>query len=158
VSVRRAFVSCGSCRLDDYFTDPCLHVAHACAPFAVYLWIIHGTLLTDLRCKQEIREWGSINDRTNHRNLKFIAQLEKKKQLNTPPDLSSAETWMQDALKLAEEIIADGDGDLTSVGEFADVEYKVGRAFDCRLRYCRAQDRFKLLSLFCVHTSRVYLV
>lgn len=32
---------------------------------------------------------------------------------------------MKDALSLADEIVQGGEGDLTSMGEFADVEYKV---------------------------------
>lgn len=65
---------------------------------------------------------------TNRKQTKLFPILEKKRQFPTPPDFSTAEAWMQDAMKLADGIIEDGDGDLNSVGEFADVEYKVRTA------------------------------
>lgn len=40
--------------------------------------------------------------------------------------MSTAHEWMQQAFELADGIIAEGDGDLSNMGEFADVEYKVG--------------------------------
>jgi hypothetical protein len=54
--------------------------------------------------------------------------LEKKVKLDKDPDLSpgaGVEGWMVDALRLAEEVIESGEGDLLEMGDFHDVEYKV---------------------------------
>ena len=41
--------------------------------------------------------------------------------------------WMTDALQIAEGIIAEGEGDLTKMGEFEDVEFKVSTGERSRL-------------------------
>ena len=51
----------------------------------------------------------------------------KKKATNAEPDLTRGEPWMREALAVADQVIAEGDGDLSAMGEFADVEYKVCR-------------------------------
>jgi hypothetical protein len=53
--------------------------------------------------------------------------LHIKRTKNADPVMSNAPGWMADALKVANAVIARGD-DLSSMGEFADVEYKVGGA------------------------------
>jgi kinetochore protein Mis13/DSN1 len=45
------------------------------------------------------------------------------------PDMTNA-GWMTDALQIADGILAEGEGDLTKMGEFEDVEFKVSIAGD----------------------------
>jgi len=40
------------------------------------------------------------------------------------PEMTEA-GWMTDALQIAEDVLAKGEGDLTKMGEFEDVEFKV---------------------------------
>lgn len=52
----------------------------------------------------------------------------QKQMANSDPDMSVAPPWMREALKLANDLIAQGAGELMDKGEFADVEYKVSLA------------------------------
>lgn len=52
-------------------------------------------------------------------------QLHVKRSKNAEPVMTSAPGWMADALKVANAVIAEGEGDLSAMGEFTDVEYKV---------------------------------
>lgn len=54
-----------------------------------------------------------------------VARIEKRRKIDADPDMSTAARWMQDALELADSVIEAGEGDLTEMGEFPDVEYKV---------------------------------
>jgi hypothetical protein len=64
-----------------------------------------------------------------------VDEIRKKARLEKDPDMSSfssagssgggADSWMGDALALAEEVRSAGEGDLLEMGEFHDVEYKV---------------------------------
>jgi hypothetical protein len=64
----------------------------------------------------------------NRRQAEVIERLHIKRTKNADPVMSNAPGWMADALKVANAVIARGEGDLSSMGEFADVEYKVGGA------------------------------
>lgn len=74
-----------------------------------------------------------------------------KEETPTDPDLSTASLWMQDALRLADEVIAAGEGDLTAMGEFPDVEYKVCRMFlscsGCRTSWVTAHGKTSKLNM-----------
>ena len=52
-------------------------------------------------------------------------QLEKKVKMDKDPDMAGCESWMRDALDLAEEVIGMGEGDLLELGDFHQVEYMV---------------------------------
>ena len=65
--------------------------------------------------------------------------------------MSTASKWMQDAMKLAESVIEAGEGDLTEMGEFPDVEFKVSlispalRGHELELTWdCRSMRYIKL--------------
>lgn len=57
-----------------------------------------------------------------------IDRIAKKAKANLDPDMSTASEWMKDAMKLAESVIEAGEGDLTEMGEFPDVEFKVSHS------------------------------
>jgi hypothetical protein len=77
------------------------------------------------RCKDEQRQWVRIINRTKQKLDQAVVDTHAKRNKNAEPDLRDA-GWMTDALRIADEIIAEGDGDLTKMGEFEDVEFKVG--------------------------------
>lgn len=77
------------------------------------------------RCKDEDRQWAKIINRTNQKFHQAIDDTKAKRNKNAEPDLREA-GWLTDALRVADEIIAEGEGDLTKMGEFDDVEFKVG--------------------------------
>lgn len=54
-----------------------------------------------------------------------IDRIAKKAKADLDPNMSTASSWMQDAMKLANSVIEAGEGDLTEMGEFSDVEFKV---------------------------------
>jgi hypothetical protein len=54
--------------------------------------------------------------------------LHVKRSKNAEPVMTSAPGWMADALTVANAVIAQGEGDLSAMGEFTDVEYKVSGA------------------------------
>jgi hypothetical protein len=64
--------------------------------------------------------------RANRRQAEIIEQLHTKRANNADPNMSNAPTWMAHALKVANKVIEQGEGDLSAMGEFADVECKVG--------------------------------
>jgi hypothetical protein len=69
-------------------------------------------------------------NRANFKQNDTVDRCSKKRAINntTEPDMRHAENWMKDALALADSVIAEGDGDLTATGEFADVEFKVSHS------------------------------
>ncbi|CAD6568451.1 MAG: hypothetical protein TREMPRED_004543 [Tremellales sp. Tagirdzhanova-0007] len=77
------------------------------------------------RCKQEDAQWSSLIKRANAKQGEGIERLRSKKATNAEPDLSRAEPWLREALGVADQAIGEGEGDLSAMGEFADVEYKV---------------------------------
>ena len=54
-----------------------------------------------------------------------VDRIAKKAKADLDPNMSTASSWMQDAMKLANSVIEAGEGDLTEMGEFPDVEFKV---------------------------------
>ena len=94
------------------------------------------------RCKDEDRQWAKIINRTNQKFHQAIDDTKAKRNKNAEPDLRDA-GWMTDALKVADGIIAEGEGDLTKMGEFEDVEFKVGRR---KNNECTADSRWTLYS------------
>jgi hypothetical protein len=54
-----------------------------------------------------------------------VDRIAKRAKADLDPNMSRASGWMQDALRLAESVIEAGEGDLTEMGEFPDVEFKV---------------------------------
>jgi hypothetical protein len=74
------------------------------------------------RCKDEDRQWSSVISRANRKQQQLMARLREK---HDEPDISDAPGWMQQAFAVAERFIAEGEGDLSAMGEFEDVEYKV---------------------------------
>lgn len=51
--------------------------------------------------------------------------------MDKDPDMAGCESWMRDALDLADEVIGMGEGDLLEMGDFHQVEYMV-RSFPTR--------------------------
>lgn len=90
------------------------------------------------RARNEDAQWTSLIRRANAKQAETSAHLIQKMNSGFEPDLSKSDEWVRTAFELAEEIIGEGEGDLTSLGEFSDVEYKVGIYF-CR-RYPRYRD------------------
>jgi kinetochore protein Mis13/DSN1 len=71
-----------------------------------------------------------LSRQANQKEIEVIHQTKAKQQAYRPPDMTSLpDPWMKDALSLADEIVQGGEGDLMSMGEFADVEYKA--SFTC---------------------------
>lgn len=91
-------------------------------------------LLTQHRCKEENNQWTSLIGRANRKQVDVVDRITRKRAANAEPDTSRAEQWMKDALGLAQGILAEGEGDLSAMGEFADVEYKVSLQHSPRLR------------------------
>jgi hypothetical protein len=58
----------------------------------------------------------------------MMDHLHVKRSKNAEPVMTTAPGWMADALKVANAVIAQGEGDLSAMGEFTDVEYKVSGA------------------------------
>lgn len=77
------------------------------------------------RCKDECNEWGRSKLETDRERRAKLDLMAKKRKATLLPDMSAADQWMNDALALAESVIEAGEGDLTEMGEFPDVEYKV---------------------------------
>ena len=59
-----------------------------------------------------------------------VDRLAKKAKADLTPSMSTASGWMQEAMRLAESVIEAGEGDLTEMGEFPDVEFKVSQNQD----------------------------
>jgi hypothetical protein len=78
------------------------------------------------RSKEENNQWARLVNHTNTRLHATINRMKEKKAKDELPDVTGT-GWMEDALKLADGILAEGDGDLTKMGEFEDVEFKVSR-------------------------------
>ncbi|KIY35999.1 kinetochore protein Mis13/DSN1 [Cryptococcus gattii E566] len=75
--------------------------------------------------KEEGAQWSAIVNATNNKQQETIRLLEKKMMTNAEPDMSKAAPWMQQALALADSIIAEEHGGLQHTDDFEDVEYKV---------------------------------
>ncbi|OXG19115.1 kinetochore protein Mis13/DSN1 [Cryptococcus neoformans Ze90-1] len=75
--------------------------------------------------KEEGAQWSAIVNATNNKQQETIRLLEKKMMINAEPDMSKAAPWMQQALALADSIIAEEDDSLQHTDDFEDVEYKV---------------------------------
>lgn len=81
--------------------------------------------LKRVRCRKETSQWSSIVNATLRKRETVHKAAVVKRSTNEEPDVDGA-GWMVDALDLADEILADGEGDLTKMGDFEDVEFKVG--------------------------------
>lgn len=81
--------------------------------------------LTDARGKEQSAIWHSLVTRTNRRQAETSEKIAQKQLANSDPDMSVAPPWMREVLAVANDLIAQGAGELTDKGEFADVEYKV---------------------------------
>ncbi|WWC90557.1 uncharacterized protein L201_005493 [Kwoniella dendrophila CBS 6074] len=96
--------------------------------------------------KGEKSQWTELVSRTRLKQEEVINQLEKKKAIGySDPDMSQAEGWMKDALSVAEGILAQGDSELESKGEFDDVEFKVDtlhQTSHVALQYVLQSSRF----------------
>ena len=81
------------------------------------------------RCKDENNKWSKLINTTNHRLQETVEMTNAKRNerdSDKGPEMPSA-GWMTDALEIADGILAEGEGDLTKMGEFEDVEYKVSK-------------------------------
>lgn len=98
-------------------------------------------MLIDLRCKDECNEWARYLMAAKSLRKTTVDSITKKAKLDKDPDmtplLSSSESWMGQALQLAEDVIESGEGDLLEMGEFHDVEYKVSQAKRARKQTAR---------------------
>ena len=77
------------------------------------------------RCKEENYQWSIVTTRSNRKQAETVERTQAKQRANAEPSLSPADGWMVQALDMAEGVIAQGQGDLSAMGEFADVEFKV---------------------------------
>lgn len=77
------------------------------------------------RCKDECNEWARLRLDTDRERRATADRMAKKAKAEWAPHMATASQWMQDALDMAEGVIEAGEGDLTEMGEFPDVEYKV---------------------------------
>jgi hypothetical protein len=77
------------------------------------------------RCKEELTSWARIKHDKKNESITLNTQMEKKRKLDKDPDVSTAEGWMRDALKLADEVLDAGEGELVGMSDFNAVEYMV---------------------------------
>ncbi|ORY35684.1 Mis12-Mtw1 protein family-domain-containing protein [Naematelia encephala] len=78
------------------------------------------------RCKEEENQWTGLINRANRKQADTIEMLNNKKARDAEPNQDGLEhEWMREAFELADGIVAEGEGDLVGMGEFADVEFKV---------------------------------
>ncbi|KAK4689186.1 kinetochore protein Mis13/DSN1, partial [Tremellales sp. Uapishka_1] len=95
--------------------------------------------------KREDAQWSGLIRQANAKQHTTIQRLSEKSRLNEDPTMVTAEGWMQDAMTLAQAVIDQGEGDLSSMGEFADVEYKVDTLLQTShsaLQYSHQATRF----------------
>ncbi|ORX38323.1 Mis12-Mtw1 protein family-domain-containing protein [Kockovaella imperatae] len=98
------------------------------------------------RCKTEIHLWDRLHKSAHNKAQRDHAELREKRIADVEPDVYTAEDeWMRDAIKMADRMIREGDGDLRNRGEFADVEFKVDTLLQdthSALQYSRQAQRF----------------
>ncbi|RSH82300.1 hypothetical protein EHS25_006010 [Saitozyma podzolica] len=97
------------------------------------------------RSKEEHSQWAARVHRANQRQAEVLDHLHVKRSKNAEPVMTSAPGWMADALTVANAVIAQGEGDLSAMGEFTDVEYKVDtlhQTVHTGLQFSRQASRF----------------
>ncbi|WWC71366.1 uncharacterized protein I206_105321 [Kwoniella pini CBS 10737] len=95
--------------------------------------------------KAEEAQWSALVSMTKTKQSDILDKLRKSAVATKAPDMSKAEPWMRDALNLAEDIIAQGDSELESKGEFEDVEFKIDtlhQTSHVALQYVLQSSRF----------------
>ncbi|WVF67485.1 hypothetical protein IAT40_002241 [Kwoniella sp. CBS 6097] len=95
--------------------------------------------------KEEGAHWNALIKSTNAKQDSTIHRLRQKKAVDSVPDMSKADDWVKETMRFAEGVIAQGEGDLSEVGEFADVEYKVDtllQSSHVALQYALQSSRF----------------
>lgn len=77
------------------------------------------------RMKAEDRDWSRIAANANAQQAAVVSELSVKARTHAPPDMSTAPEWLQRALRVADDVLAGGDKDIGSAGNFGQVEFEV---------------------------------